>query len=357
MIRIDGLCYAVGSFALKEVSLRVRAGEYFVLLGRTGSGKTLLVECLCGLNRVGAGQIRIAGRDVTRLEPRERGIGYLPQDYALFPPLSVRQNIGYGLLGRLSGAERRQRVDRLMGAMGLERLADRLPAGRSGGEKQRVALARALAIEPRVLVFDEPVSALDESTRDLLCRELKRLQRETGTTTLHVCHNFTEMLAVADRTGVMEEGRLVQEGTPREILCRPTTVSLARFVQAGNLLPAQSSPDGPCLRVTCPGGQRLWAAVEGAPVRHGPVTVMVRPEHIGLERRRPAEPAPGTALLEGSVADVVQAGPVVRVSVDCGAGLEMLVSLGRREYDKECVGVGERVCLAIAAADVELLES
>ena len=168
MIRIERLNYSVGNFALQDVSLQVAEGEYFVLLGPTGSGKTLLAECICGLNRIDSGRIWIGQEDVTRLEPRYRGIGYVPQDYALFPHQSVRANVRFGLTRRLlaergmspEAADLMEKV--VLDLVGISHLAGRSTRKLSGGEKQRVALARALAIEPKVLLLDEPVSALDE---------------------------------------------------------------------------------------------------------------------------------------------------------------------------------------------------
>jgi ABC-type Fe3+/spermidine/putrescine transport system ATPase subunit len=403
MIRIQRLHFSVGSFALRDVSLHVGPGEYFVLLGPTGSGKTLLLECLCGLNRIDSGRILIGGSDVTHLEPRRRGIGYLPQDYALFPHQTVRRNIGFGLKKKgvtsnlperpegcsaqirpdpfLSPASVRQQVDQLMDRLGVAHLADRLPEKLSGGEKQRVALARALAIRPRVLLLDEPVSALDEQTRDDLCRLLKQLHETTQTTTIHVCHNFAEMLAVADRVGIIEHGRILQVGTPQEILKRPNSTRVAQFVQAGNLLKARAELDGQWLRLVCADGLEFRAGRPASGCPAGNVVVMVRPEDIHLRKLKadssqrsgvrgqgsglrgdyppstihyPLFP-PGSTLLEGSISDVVDLGPVVRVRLSCGPDAELLVILGKREYHRRHVALGERVRLAVAPEDVHVM--
>lgn len=371
MIRIQQLNFSVGAFALRDVSLHVGPGEYFVLLGPTGSGKTLLVECLCGLNRIDSGRIFISGNEVTHLEPRRRGVGYLPQDYALFPHQTVRQNIRFGLKNRrLAPASIRQQVDQLMDQLSLNHLADRLPGKLSGGEKQRVALARALAIRPRVLLLDEPVSALDEQTRDHLCRQLKQLQKGTETTTIHVCHNFVEMLSVADRVGIIEQGRILQEGTPEEILQRPNSARVAQFVQAGNLLPARAEPDGEWVRLACAGGVafRVPRPDSGCPA--GKVVVMVRPENIDLAPARPEGEnlPPGTTILEGSIREVVDLGPVVRVSLAClpsagdvhapasGREVELLVLLGKKEYNHRRVRIGDRVHVTVAAEDLHVMQ-
>ena len=380
MINIEHLDFAVGNFALSNVCLRVEQGEYFVLLGPTGSGKTLLIECIAGLNRIDAGRIEIAGEDVTFLEPRLRRVGYLPQDYALFPHLTVRDNIAFGLGRRksLSAEEKEQRLQHIMQTVGVAHLEERFPRKLSGGEKQRVALARALAVEPDVLLLDEPVSAIDEHTRDGICRELKRLQRETGTTTIHVCHNFAEMLAVADRVGIIQRGELLQVGTPADALERPASRQVAQFVRAGNLFTAKAEADGQWARLACDCGIELRAALpeflaenkklhkaaldedtdESSPM----VGVMVRPENIRLSREtsqhtRQTEDA---TIIEGSIAEVLRLGPLVEVVVEHKGNAHtrgrLLVSLGKNQYNGLNVKVGDAVIMTISHQDVHVMQ-
>jgi ABC-type Fe3+/spermidine/putrescine transport system ATPase subunit len=357
MIRIERLQFSVGTFALKNVSLDVAPGQYFVLLGPSGAGKTLLLECLCGLNRIDSGRVLLGGLDVTRLEPRERGVGYLPQDYALFPHRTVRQNVRFGLkYSPIPAEDVAGAVRRVMEMTGVAHLADRLPHNLSGGEKQRVALARALAIRPRVLLLDEPVSALDEQTRDGLCHQLKQLQRSTGTTTVHVCHNFAEMLAVADYAGIIHDGRILQVGTPREILERPRSRLVAQFVQAGNLFPARARLDDQWLRLACPGQIEFRAPRPTPGEVAGDVVVMIRPENVCLETSGSDPMPPGTTMLEGAVRQLTDAGPVVRLTVACGAGMELLVTLGKREYNAYGLRPGDRVQLEVKPQDVHVLE-
>jgi len=357
MIHVEQLNFAVGNFALRDVSLHVAPGEYFVLLGATGSGKTLLVECLCGLNRIESGRVHIGGTDVTRLEPRNRGIGYLPQDYALFPHKTVRHNIGFGLAGRSENRTAiRQEVDRLMDQFGVAQLADRFPGKLSGGEKQRVALARALAVQPQVLLLDEPVSALDEQTRDLLCWQLKQLQTDTQTTAIHVCHNFAEMLVVADRVGIVQQGRIVQVGTPQEILQRPRTMQVAQFVQAGNLFSAQARIAGEWIEAVCDCGIEFRAPRPEAGNTTGDVVVMVRPENVQLCSARCDDVPIGSTILEGSICEVVDQGGVVRVRVSCDSE-KFLASLGKREYNDHRIEIGTSVQLIITPENVHIINS
>lgn len=217
MIAVQGLAVRAGAFAVDGVSFAVAAGEYAVLMGRTGCGKTTLLEAICGLKPVRAGHIRLLGRDVTILPPADRGVGYVPQDLALFPTLTVREHLGFALEVRRWGpAEAARRVDELTEMLGIGHLLDRRPPGLSGGEGQRVALGRALAFRPGVLLLDEPLSALDEDTRGGMYVLLRSVQRQTGVTALHVTHSRAEARALADRLFVFDQGGL-REVTPASL--------------------------------------------------------------------------------------------------------------------------------------------
>ena len=211
------------------------------------------------MNRISAGTIRIAGKDVTSAEPRDRGIGYVPQDYALFPTKLVRDNITFGLRVRaIPRSKIESRLDDIVELFNIEHLLDRSIHGLSGGEQQKVALARALIIQPKVLLLDEPVSALDEATRETVCMELKHIQRETGTTTVHVSHNFEETRIVADRVGILRTGQLVQVGTPDEVFNLPADADVANFLRVGNILRGYAEADGEYIRITV--GDTTWMA-------------------------------------------------------------------------------------------------
>ncbi|MBN2359216.1 MAG: ABC transporter ATP-binding protein, partial [Deltaproteobacteria bacterium] len=198
MIEIRDLSIDLGAFHLRHVDLAVQDGEYVALLGPTGAGKTVLLECIVGLHRRHAGAIAVDGIDVTRHFPEERNVGYVPQDYALFPNLTVRQNLAYGLKARRApAAEIADKVNAMLARLGLGALAQRFPVHLSGGEQQRVALGRALITGPRIVLLDEPLSALDENLRCELAGELRQIQRALQGTFLHVCHNLEEALEVA----------------------------------------------------------------------------------------------------------------------------------------------------------------
>jgi ABC-type Fe3+/spermidine/putrescine transport system ATPase subunit len=238
----------------------------------------------------------------------------------------------------------------------VDHLAGRMPRNLSGGEKQRVALARALAVRPQVLLLDEPVSAVDEQTRDTLCRQLRRLQRRTGTTAVHVCHNFAEMLAVADRVAVIHGGRILQTGSPHEVVERPRDERVARFVQAENILPARAVADGPWLRLVCAGGTEFRARREGSEAAEGPAAFIVRPENVHVDDGRPVDIPPEAARLAGTVRSVADLGALVRLTVDCGSGLEIVVSLGKKEFHGRSWPPDGHVRLAVLPEDVHVLE-
>ena len=209
MIELDRLTLHAGDFLLRDVSFTVPTGQYAVLMGRTGSGKTTILEASLGLRRTSDGVIRLHGQDVTRWRPAVRGVGYVPQDGALFRTMTIREQIGLGLVIRKRPAtEIQQRIQELAKWLGIGHLLDRKPRGLSGGERQRVALGRALSFRPRILCLDEPLSALDDDTRSEMVTLLKRVQQETGVTVLHVTHNQSEARQLADIRLHLEDGQV-----------------------------------------------------------------------------------------------------------------------------------------------------
>lgn len=237
MIKVRDLSIDLGEFHLRDIDLDINKGEYMVLLGPTGAGKTVLVECIVGLFNPPKGSIFIGDRNVVGLYPEERNVGYVPQDYALFPNMTVKKNIAYGLEARkLPTEEIEERVDKMMAMLGIEHLHYRYPLNLSGGEKQRVALGRALVTEPEILLLDEPLSALDENLRSELAAELRQIQRQSGAIFLHVCHSFEEASDLADRIAIMKDGRIAQVGTIDEVLTNPKNLFVARFARTRNFM-------------------------------------------------------------------------------------------------------------------------
>ena len=309
-VHVRDLWVDLDEFHLREIELDVAAGEYFVILGPTGAGKTVLLEAIAGLHQLGKGCILIDGEDVTPLPPEQRGVGFVYQDYALFPHLSAGGNIAFGLkLRRTSRSSVEERVAAISRLLNIEHLLHRDPRTLSGGEQQRVALARALIVEPRLLLMDEPLSALDPETREGLQRELAHVQRELGTTTLHVTHDFEEAVALGDRIGVVNEGRIVQVGLPEEIFRKPGSEFVARFVGVRNVFQGEIHPGDDGYKVLSLNGIKIAVVTELAGRAHG----SIRPEEIIISR----EPLRSSARnsFRGRIADIADRGTLVYVTV------------------------------------------
>lgn len=234
MLRTDRLCKRLDSFFLQDISLEVAKGDYYVLLGRSGAGKTQLLELICGLTPPGKGKIFLEGEEITHRRVQDRGIGLVFQDLALFPHFNVRDNIMYPLkIMKMPLKERVEKVQLAAEEMNITDLLLRKPCNLSGGEKQRVALARTLVTEPKVLLLDEPMASVDASLKDSIRRMLRRLNRN-GQTIVHVTHDFGEAISLASRVGVMHNGRIIQEGTPEEVFTHPANRFVARYAGIKN---------------------------------------------------------------------------------------------------------------------------
>jgi ABC-type Fe3+/spermidine/putrescine transport system ATPase subunit len=340
MIKIDTLSVALGEFRLRDIDMTIHGGEYMVLLGPTGSGKTILLRSMVGIHTPSHGTISIDGHDVTGLDPEERLVGYVPQDYALFPNMTVRRNIEYGLRAR--GAKKSEidhRVVSMMDLLRIGHLACRMPLNLSGGEKQRVALGRALVVKPRVLLLDEPLSALDENLRGELAAELRRIHGEVGGTFLHVCHDFDEACDVADRVTIMNDGRIEQVGTIEELVKSPSSLFVARFTRTRNLFNATAAPAQGGCTVRIDNGPELLV---DRPAR-GPIVFGVRPENVIVEPvgATSGGDAPGTA--RGRVTSCTRRLAHRELRIDAGVSFVAL----QETHDVEPLAPGDEVRLRI----------
>jgi iron(III) transport system ATP-binding protein len=294
-LAVDKVSKHFGRFAaLQEVSFTAERGEFLCILGPSGCGKTTLLRLIAGLEAQSAGRVLIDRRDVSDYPVSRRNVGIVFQSYALFPNLSARNNIAYGLKsGRGNGrGEITARVDQLLDLVGLRGMGRKYPAQLSGGQQQRVALARALAVSPGLLLLDEPLSALDAKVRLLLRGEIRQLQKRLGVTTVMVTHDQEEALTMADRILIIDRGRLVQDGTPHDVYDRPATPFVASFIGAMNFIPdAVKESDG----IYGLGGHRLQVGLENGSAalpRGARVTIAIRPEDVMIGR----EPARGNML-------------------------------------------------------------
>ncbi len=260
--------------ALKDIELTVDAGEYITLLGPSGCGKTTLLSVLGGFIEPSQGTVKIGGRDMTRVTPAKRPTTTMFQDYALFPHMNLRDNVGFGL--RMAGMDRNARHARagdMLALVGLSDAAPKRPHDLSGGQRQRVALARALAVEPDVLLLDEPLGALDLKLRRAMQDELKAIQRQVGTTFVHVTHDQEEAMAIADRIVVMNAGKIEDQGTPSRVYSNPASLFAADFMGEMNHIPASTDANG----TTTPFGR-----LPGNSTHHGASVACIRPEAIQL---------------------------------------------------------------------------
>jgi ABC-type sugar transport system ATPase subunit len=343
MLRIEHLTKDLGEFMLRDVSLEVNEGEYLVIIGPTGAGKTILLETVAGIYPPDGGSIRLGETDITDLPSKDRNICMVYQDYMLFPHLTVGRNIGFGLRNRkVPPDEIARRIAEVAALFGIDHLLHRYPETLSGGEKQRAAIARALVLEPTVLLLDEPLSALDGQTREKLREELRRLHEVFRTTVIHITHNFEEVFSLADRVAVMKDGEILQTGEPDEIFRQPCNEFVAGFVGVENLFRGVCRQDGDLAAVEVE-GRKIRST---ARVRDGAVFVSVRPEDIILS----AHPITTSAQnsFSGRITGIVHHGAVVKLTVDCG--IPFCVAITRQGFDALGVGTGDPVRIAFKAA-------
>jgi spermidine/putrescine ABC transporter ATP-binding subunit len=288
ILRIEGVGKTFGPVtAVDDVTLDIRENEFFALLGPSGCGKTTLLRMLAGFENPNAGRILLDGKDISPLPPEKRPLNLMFQSYALFPHMTVRQNLSYGLeMERLAKAEIRRRVDEIMAMTDLTPFTDRKPEQLSGGQKQRVALARALVKRPKVLLLDEPLGALDKKLREKMQLELKRMQNEAGITFIIVTHDQEEALVMADRMAILKDGRLLQVGAPEEVYERPVDRFVANFIGVMNFIEGKLGADG---IFTAEG-----LVVKAAGGNPGAATLAVRPENVTIG-------PPGDLPVSGSI--------------------------------------------------------
>jgi putrescine transport system ATP-binding protein len=363
LLRIDAVVKKFGVFrAVDRLSLDIRAGEFFALLGPSGCGKTTLLRMLAGFETPDEGRILLDGRDIAQIPPHHRPVNMMFQNYALFPHLTVRDNIAFGLMRTiLPPAEIDTRVAEMLALVKLEGLEKRKPDQLSGGQKQRVALARSLARSPQVLLLDEPLAALDKKLRESTQLELMELQRRLGTTFVIVTHDQEEAMTVADRIGVMDAGRLEQVATPRELYEAPASRWVAEFVGDVNIFEGQvESREAGRMMISTRDAGTIAVAQPRQAVGKTQVCVAIRPEKVKLSRRGPVSDALGPRAinrLEGVVTDVSYLGGVTsyKVKLDNGAVVRSSMANTTR-IDIDSYNASQRVVAWFAPDDCMVLE-
>ncbi len=369
LLRIDAVVKKFGAFkAVDRLSLDIRAGEFFALLGPSGCGKTTLLRMLAGFETPDEGRILLEGRDIAPMLPHQRPVNMMFQNYALFPHLTVRDNIAFGLKrAGMPAAEIETRVAELVALVKLEGLEKRKPDQLSGGQRQRVALARSLARRPQVLLLDEPLAALDKKLRESTQAELMELQRRLGTTFIIVTHDQEEAMTMADRIGVMDGGRLEQVATPRELYEAPATRWIAEFVGDINIFEGQIEPSvssrlmmAPRLTIATRDAGTLYVAEPRQPVTKANVCVAIRPEKVKLSRRGPvtdADNARAINRLDGIVTDVSYLGGLTTYRVKLNSGAVVRSSMANTaRLDTDTYQATQRVVAWFSPDDCVVLE-
>jgi spermidine/putrescine transport system ATP-binding protein len=353
MIELRSVTKRFGSFtAVDDVSLEVRAGEFLTLLGPSGCGKTTMLRMISGFETPTIGRVLLGGQDVTPLPPYRRDVNQVFQSYALFPHLTVFDNVCFGLrMKDVPRAERAARAARAIELVSLTGFEGRKPSQLSGGQRQRVALARAIVNEPKVLLLDEPLAALDAKLRRAMRLELKRLQKMLGITFLFVTHDQEEALTMSDRIAVVNQGRIEQLGTVAEIYHKPRTAFVANFIGQANIYEGTVvTRDGPNARVALEGGVDL--TVGSADVAPGAARVLLsfRPEKVCIEKARP----PGDVLnvFEAQVMEELFLGATDQLLLRTDGGLELSAVVANEGASRATVHVGERVYCCLHPDDI-----
>jgi ABC-type sugar transport system ATPase subunit len=332
---------------LKDISFDVQDGEYFILLGPTGAGKTVLLESLAGLQGVRSGEVWIDGKNVTSLSIQERKIGFAFQKYTLYRHLPVRDNISFGLMWRY----KKQRdideaVDRVIELLDLQDLLNKRPWALSGGESQKICLARAIAVKPDLLILDEPLGSVDNESREVTERELKESHNQLKLTTIHVTHDFEEAIALGDRMAVMIDGRIVQIGTPDHVFRHPNSEAVARFLMTRNVFEGEVQDGDGEQSVFCVDGQKLDVATPLRGKRHA----SIRPEDILISR----EPLDSDAAnrLWGTVTHISDRGSMAYVWVDAPPEFTCLVL--HPSFEAMDLEEGQKICITFKVSAVNI---
>jgi molybdate/tungstate transport system ATP-binding protein len=349
-LKVEHVSKTLGTFSLRDVNLEVSDGEYFVLLGSAGAGKTVLLDLIMGFHTPDKGRIILNGRNITNVPTYKRGIAYVPQNCPLFPHMSVFENVEFGLkMRRMVPAERKKSVDRIIEMLDLEGIAKRMPSKLSGGERQKVVLARVLVTEPKVVLLDEPLADIDEETSRSFLEELKRINHEFKVSFLHVTHDQMEAFRLADKIAIIREGKIVQVGGPNEVLSNPADEHVARFLGYENVF-----------RVSLVKCERGISEVNASSVsiklngrlESDAATVAIRPEDIVITMEAPTVSFDWN-FFEGTVKEYTNLGPVVEVTVDVGLVLKALI--GKRSFLELNLSEGKRVHVGFNAASVKIV--
>ena len=360
MVELKNATKRFGAFtAVDDVSLQIASGEFLTLLGPSGCGKTTLLRLVAGFDLPTSGSVWLGGEEVTHLPPYRRPVNQVFQSYALFPHLTVAENVGFGLrMQRVPPAESAARVAEALALVSLDGLDARRPHELSGGQRQRVALARALVCRPKVLLLDEPLSALDAKLRRAMQFELKRLQRQLGITFVFVTHDQEEALTMSDRIAIVNRGRIEQLGTAHEIYHRPATRFAANFVGQANLLEARLlSRDAASARVSVAGGLELTLPAASWPADEATALIAIRPEKIHLTKTAASFPAGATNTFEALIDEEIFQGAMKHLAITTVAGTRLNAVVANEGALGESFRAGDRVFCGLHTDDLVVVRA
>ena len=347
MINIENLRVSINQFTLKDINLDIADGEYLVMVGPTGAGKTVLLETIAGLYTSSAGKIIINGKDVTRAQPESRGVSIVYQDCALFPHLSVKDNILFGLKVKgYFGLKMTEILDWLDSLLTIRPLLHRQPITLSGGERQRVALARGLATKPGVLLLDEPISSLDTESREEIRGVLRTVHRQQKITILHVTHDFEEAMSLGDRVAVINSGEILQVGSPRDVFYHPVSEFVARFTLARNIFSGNITRVKNGVMTFQAGNYEIAVASMKSEAKYA----VIRPEMIQVTDEKPSLMG---NVYSGIVSLIEDRGAVILLDVDCGLIFKCLIH--RQQFEKLAINTGQPVYASFTPAAVHLI--
>jgi len=351
MLVLEHINKTWGEFQLIDINLEIRESEFFVFLGPSGAGKTLILETIAGIHYPDSGRILFKGADITHLPPEKRKVGFVFQDYALFPHKQVWQNIEFGLnQKKIPRTEKLKRVEEIMNQIAITSIAKRYPNTLSGGEQQRVALARALIIKPEIFLLDEPLSALDHNMRLKLREELLKIQKKLRITTIYVTHDRMEAITLADRIAVMNKGKIIQIGTPNEIFRAPKDEFVAQFTGYDNFFDgtAKYDPETRLATVNCGNFE-----IQVANSKEGKVKVFIRPEDVSVSLIPPKSSIRN--ILPGKITEVQDQGAIIQLKVELAQNQEISALITHQSFLDLNLNLNSSVFVAIKATSVQIL--
>jgi molybdopterin-binding protein len=342
MLELKNVSKQLGDFKLKNINLQIKKDEYFVILGPTGTGKTVILEMIAGLYTPDEGKILFNGKNFSKLPPEERNIGFVYQDYMLFPHLTVKKNIEFGV----KTEKKKDKIKELIKLMNIENLTHRFPDTLSGGEQQRTAIARALITSPQMLLLDEPLSALDPQTKNKFKKELNKLHNLLETTTIHITHDFTEAIYLADRIAIMQDGKIVQVGTPSQIFRTPQSVFIANFIGMENIFKAYFKGD----KLYIDGNLEITVA-KNIDKNKKNISLAIRPENIILTKEKVKSSARNN--FKGEIIDIIDQGALSRLTIDIGVLLNVLIT--NNSLNELNLKINDQVWTNFKASEVHVL--